>query len=772
MAMTTDCLVKLKPLVSDAVYAKLDEAVRTGDQKAWDFTMNDSHADMRLLKNDAILDANKRKGIIDYIKTQETKGIKPQQALLDIISGSGVRQKSGVVSLDKYIEGVRGEYVAKNIDLIDSTRPTLMGLQRASNPEFVRSLVKGIFGDADASIPKGGQALIDAWHQTTKAILERFNKAGGRITELKGFNIPVNHYSPSMLKVGEDKWVRDALELFDVRKRGDLPSIGDEALLRKVYKNITTEGGELDFGEMTGMPGRKLGNSHQEFRVLQPKSGDAWLKYNQKYGVHENPVDAMKEYIDSMSTEIGLMEILGTNPGKMVDDMAAEIGRVSKNPRAGSLAQAAFDQIRSRTPRAEDTVTNVFRGLRSFQTITKLPLAGITATSDVAFTAVRSAYLGMNPVKVFTRQIGNLATMKDYKTAGKLGLMADYANYLAVSANRYADSMGFSKLDRIADFSMRANGLNHWTNSARSVFGMEFLSNLADQSSKNFSELPKGLRSAFQRYGFTEAEWGQLRNAKTTINNVGFVDPMSDKLDSTLRARVLGMIKEETNFAVPEPNAKARAIAAAGAPTNTVANEIIRTATQFKSFGISVLVSNMGIILDKGLPNPTKLAYGASLLTSTTVMGLLVIQLKDIAKGRQPREVTPKLVAEGMAQGGFAGVAGDIFFDDPRLFGGLPGKIAGPTVGDLNRIMKVMHATKEEVFKEGGNWQKELFPAAERAAEEIAFPLRLWQTRVAAERLMLDQMRRLADPDYYSKLRRTKKWLRTERDQQFWSTPK
>lgn len=773
MAMTTDCLVKLKPIVSEEVYSQLDEAFNAGDQKAWDFIMNDSHADMRMLRRDAILDANKKASIIEYIKTQGEKGIKPQTALLDLISGSGVRQQSGVVSLDKYIEGVRGKYVAMNTDLIDATRPTLLGLRRASNPDFVNNLVKGIFGDADAAIPKGGQAIIDAWHKTTKAILERFNKAGGSITELKGFNIPVNHYSPALLKAGEDAWVTDALKFFDIRKRADLPDIDDEDLLRKIYHNIVTDGASnAEFGKTISKRYKKLGNSHQQFRFLQPKNGKSWLEYNTKYGRHTNPIDSMKEYIDSMSTEIGLMETFGTNPQKMVDDMVDEVRRVTKNNRAGALALSAMDQIRSRNPGVEDSISNTFKGLRTIQTITKLPLSGITALSDTAFMAVRSGYLGMSPVKVFTRQMKNLFTSGDYKPASRLGLLAEYANQRAISASRYTDSIGFSKLDRVADFALRANGLNHWTNSGRAVFGMEFLANMADHSVKAFEDLPRGLRSAFERYGITPDDWAAIFKSTVDVQDLKMIDPTSDKLDDTLQAKILGMIREETNFAVPEPNAKSRALAAAGSRTNTVANELIRTSTQFKSFGISVLVSNMGVLLDKGLPTGTRLAYGASLATSTAIMGVIVLQLKDIAKGRAPREVTPELVGEGFLQGGALGVAGDVFFNDPSLFGGLPAYLAGPTVGDAQRIWKVLHATKDEVLKEGGDWGKELFPAIEKAAEEAAFPLRLWQTRVAMERLMLDQTRRMVDPDYYSKLQRTKKWLREERGQEFWSEPK
>jgi hypothetical protein len=81
---------------------------------------------------------------------------------------------------------------------------------------------------------------------------------------------------------------------------------------------------------------------------------------------------------------------------------------------------------------------------------------------------------------------------------------------------------------------------------------MEFLSNMADHSAKNFTELPRGLKSAFERYGFTEADWAIMKNAKTTIKGVDFIDPVSDAVPGTMRAKIIGMIKEETNYAVPE----------------------------------------------------------------------------------------------------------------------------------------------------------------------------------------------------------------------------
>jgi hypothetical protein len=770
--MNKNCLLKLKNALEPEDYAKLETAIATNDSFLWQDTLIKARAVVSHSKYGAIIDSNIKKDLVDYINSSTKKQASVGRALLDIVSGSGTRQRSGRVSVDKYIEGVQGTYVSKLIDLIDQTRPTFMGLRRASNPEFIENIVKGIFGDADAKIPKGGQALIDAWHKVTKDILERFNRAGGNITELKGFNIPVNHMSTRLKAAGESTWISDAKKLFDLRKRADFKEISDDELLRKIYKNITSEGAvELQFEKVGELKGHKLGNSHQQFRQLQPVNGKAWLEYNKKYGRHVNPVESMKEYIASMATEIGLIEKLGTNPSKMINDLVVEAQRITGNPRTGEWAKASLDNIKARNPYADDWISNTSRGIRSLQTAIKLPISGITALSDISFITVRSMFDGLNPLKVFTRQISNLVTNKDYKVAARLGLLADYANQKAIAVSRFADSMGSSMLDRVADFAIRANGLNHWTNSAKATFGLEFLSSMADHSASKFDSLPPGLKRAFERYGFNDTSWDTIRKSKFTKDGVTFIDPMGEALDDVTKANLVGMIREEMTLAIPEPNAKMKALSTLGAPTNTAANELIKVGTQFKTFGISVMVSNFSMMLDKGLGVGTRLAYGTSLITTTTIMGVLISMLKDAAKGKTPKDITPKTVLEGFVQGGVGGPVADIFLNDPKMFGGVPGMIGGPTVGDLQRIITVMHGSYKEAMETGKAWENKLLPAIEKAGEELAFPLRLWYTRIAVERLMLDQVRRFTDPDYYSRLQRTEKWMRKQ-GQEYWSKPK
>lgn len=789
--MNPNCLILLKNVVSDQVYAKLDDAVKRGDNYAWDQTMIDAHADIAFAKRQAIIDAKVTKNITDYISQQEAahkawikagkpstgmnKGATADQALTDLISGSGARQSSGTVSLEKYIEGVRGQYTANLVDVLHETRPTMLGLMRKGDDEYARNLVRTIFGSKSAKVSKEIQAIADAWLRTTKAIMNRFNKAGGSITELADFNIPVNHLSSKIAAAGEDTWVADAKKFFDLRRSSQKSdNLDDDALLRKIYKTLADEGStDFDPSLVGTSRGVKLGNAHQQFRYLQPKNGDAWLDYTAKYGKHQQPIDAMIEYVDGMSTSIALLENLGTNPQRSFDNVVAAMRQSSGNQGAGNQAKAALDQIMARQPGYDTWWGTTLRTLRDFQTASKLGSAPLTALTDLTFSTITSAFNGINPIRMMSRHIKLLSPTSnaDRKLAGRLGLMMDYAVNRAAAINRYSDNIGYGWMHRIADFSTRASGLNHWTNSGKTAFGLEFLANMGDVAKSG--KAPTGnLKRAFERYGIKDEDWGIIKSSLTTKDRTTYVDvtQLGEEHD-VLKARIIGMVREETSFAIPEPNAKTRAITQANTGRNTVANEFIKTATQFKSFGVSLMITHMARLLNDTTPIASRMMYATNVFVGASAIGILSLQLKDISKGREPRELTPQLAFEGMMQGGALGIAGDIFFHDPNLFGGLPALAVGPTATDTANLMKFLWEIKDEVKAKdfAAAWYNKMAPGLAKGVNEAtAFATRLWYTRLAWERGVMVHINELADPNYQKKQIRARKLLREERGQEMW----
>ena len=132
------------------------------------------------------------------------------------------------------------------------------------------------------------------------------------------------------------------------------------------------------------------------------------------------------------------------------------------------------------------------------------------------------------------------------------------------------------------------------------------------------------------------------------------------------------MVLAETDYAVPSPDARVRAITTAGQGRATVAGQGIRTIMMLKSFPITIALTHLHRAAFQATAGQ-KLQYLGLMMTTTTVLGALALQAKDIAAGREPRPMDNKeFFAAAVAQGGGIGIFGDYLFSDVNRFGGGP----------------------------------------------------------------------------------------------------
>ena len=149
----------------------------------------------------------------------------------------------------------------------------------------------------------------------------------------------------------------------------------------------------------------------------------------------------------------------------------------------------------------------------------------------------------------------------------------------------------------------------------------------------------------------------------TEFINIGMLDKISDtdmkkilNIDS-LTARQLGVEKERFKssvsgllldrsiYAVIEPDARLNGDMTQGLLAGTVPGETIRFLGQFKAFRLAILNKVLGRELSyfKG-PNATKADYGrgavgmVALMTTSLFMGYLSMTIKDLLKGKGPRD--------------------------------------------------------------------------------------------------------------------------------------
>lgn len=153
------------------------------------------------------------------------------------------------------------------------------------------------------------------------------------------------------------------------------------------------------------------------------------------------------------------------------------------------------------------------------------------------------------------------------------------------------------------------------------------------------------------------------------------------------------------------------------------------------------------------------------------------MQLKELAKGKTTRDMSDyHFWQAAFLQGGGMGLFGDFFLGDYSRFDRTPiTEALGPGVGlfeDIYSATKGNLDKSAEDLSEGRelkdvNPLRDLFRVAKRNV-----PLgSLWYGRLAVERLILDNLERMTDPNFDRRMRGLERKLTKESGQQFWWAP-
>jgi len=236
-----------------------------------------------------------------------------------------------------------------------------------------------------------------------------------------------------------------------------------------------------------------------------------------------------------------------------------------------------------------------------------------------------------------------------------------------------------------------------------------------------------------------------------------------------LATRVLEMVETETNFAVPSSSLRGRVALTGETRPGTIAGELTRSFAMYKNFGVTLINTHiMRGMNQKGVKGRGR--YFADLIISTTIMGALALQLKEMSKGRDPRPATnTQFWLASFLQGGGLGIFGDFMFSNINRFDrGLAETIAGPVVGFADDVRKLTLGNLVEVASgEDTNIASETIQFAGRYTPGSS----LWYSRLGMERLILDQLRLQTDPKARSKMKRLESRYRREYGQQYWWKP-
>lgn len=664
---------------------------------------------------------------------------------------------------------------------------------KAQLVDIVRELFGEDAGNANA------RELAEAWRESSEMLRQRFNRAGGDIGKMENWGLPQSHDTRAIRDAGFEAWRDeiaprlDRLKMLDSETGLPFSDEGFGAALKNVYETISTDG--WNNRKPGGIGGSKLGNRRADARFLQFKSAGDWLAYQQRFGVG-SPFDAMMGHIDGMSRDIALMETLGPNPTatiKWMKDTITQSAALDTAPksRAPERANAASKQIdryyaelTGAAGRPENrTIALYFSAYRSINTAAKLGGAMLSALpTDPAFGVVARRFNGLPVAPIISDYVKYMASHGSQEQAARLTGIADEWSHRAGGQQRVlGEELTSEVAQRLAEGALRITGLNRFTEAGRWALGMSFLNHITSERARVFDKLDPRFQRCLQRYGIDAAGWDHIRATPLEADGSGkWIKPANIE-DHSLGDKIYEMIQTEIDYGVPTPDIRTRAFFHSIAPSGTWRGEFMRSAFQFKSFGVGVILQQSHRIMEAASVSGWNLAkYAAGLFIATTIGGALAVQLKSLAGGMglramnegpqptaeqvdaaqngKPIKATDgqKFWAAAVLQGGGFGIFGDfIGSTQNRMGGGLAGTIAGPMVQDVQDTANIITAKNK-------GWA-----AARKLRGELPGGS-TWYARLAFDRLVTDQIQEQIDPNYRQSWRRMEDRAKANRTSYWW----
>lgn len=702
---------------------------------------------------------------------------------------------SGVQSIDSKARGIAAIYRG---DLVDFYTNVKGGLGVFTDKEMVTNIVRERFGEntGDATAKK----ISDKMGEVFEGMRQRFNRSGGDIGKLDDWGLPQTHDLAKIVKAGKEAWVKKAEQLINTEKYvNDDGSYYSQQQIRELleysYDTLSSNGAnKTEVGrQSTAGVSSKVTSRHSESRVLHFKDADAWLEYQADFGGMPF-VDLVEAHINGLSKDIALVENLGSNPKnamRILMDAAEQKDWLkgvdaSTTGKTRKRAQTMFDEFMGANTPESEVLANLGLAYRSMNVASMLGGTTLSSFTDQAMIAKTASIHGIAYRKTFGELIGQLnpKNKEDRELAHSLGLATEE---MLGSIARWSDdgltsvSGKSQKLARVssavASQVMRVSGLNALTAASKVGFTKMLMEKYGRLSrSKAWSELSDLDRELMQKTGLNEHVWEVMRLAEPVVDRKGnqlmsarsiyeipdekllaFGDPqrVRDEVASSFQAHLL----DEQGMAVVEAGLRERTWMGAGMKKGTAMGEITKSMLQFKSFSAAFLMRHGS----RAMSQPTKMSkvgYATSLIAMTTILGGLVVQLKELSSGNDPQTMwdsedpqkSLEFLKRSFVAGGGLPVLGDILVAGMDPSGrDTADFLSGPFGSDAKAILAL---TVGNATQAGNGVETNAGNEAFRFLKNKIPAQNLWYTKAATNRMIFDEMQDMIAPGYREKLLR------------------
>lgn len=746
----------------------------------------------------AKITADRRKALLGTLTGFRTASGKADvgAAAMALLESNG----QAVLSVARLHKSVLGDAMAELTYWVHaSQRDWLTGKQKnvAMGENILREAMGEETGDATA------KSIADGLEKVQRRLVQRFNAAGGAIAWLDKRGLMQRHNPIALRKRSLETWKRDIRGRLDLNRmqhpltktpiaQGELDSILDG-----IFEGITK--GRWKDGQPSGMPAGKgaLANQRAEHRFLVFKSADDWLAYQRDYGGGADVFDAAMSEINMMSRDIAMMEVLGPNPiagAEWVKQVIQQQATFRANGEAAAFPGKP-ETAENRAERAVNRFEKVFDDMRGVlgQPVNETMAKGLGGLRNLNVAsalggAVLSSAFDMG-TSMLTRRMAGIrgSVLHDYVRAAlpsgrqdaiAAGLILDDALQVMHAEARFAGTLaGSGWTSMLADRVMTWSFLKGFTQAGKHAFGLSFFHEAAMEAGQSWERLHPLFRRKFAEYGFTPADWDKIRSAGVHTGESGLtlLRPAEVRaVDPGLADRWLGMVQDETEYAVVSGGHRARTFVLGKTRPGTIEGEALRSMMQFKSFPVAFAMLHgariFRMLQGSGEEKWLGGAYAGALLITSAMFGAMTIQLKQLAQFKDPQPMTDKKFwGAALLQGGGLGIYGDFLFADLNRFGGgLASTMAGPAAQRFDNFrnlvtgnaIQLANGDETNFGRETVQFLKQNVPGAS-----------IWYLRGAMDRLVFDQLQHLVDPEANKAFKRRQQDAAKTYGQGYWWAP-
>lgn len=750
------------------------------------------------IARDAVLKAQIEAQIYNHPK------LNPIQALMRKIAYFS--DQSGIQSAEKQAQALHSLWMSRVADVFTKTQERFgMSVNKTMTDDIIRVMFGGKSDNPEI------MAMAKEVSETLEEMRLAFNRNGGNIKKLDNYGFMTSHDQKKVALTDQSEWVNDVMQGLDrnqyVKEDGSLMNDAElKTVLDDVYQTIATNGANKELKALnqqkktdaiTPIGGRsKMANRHQEARALHFKDGDAWLSYQSKYGTYNETGfhEILKNHIQRMSTEVAMMQNFGSNPRLAFETILNEaLIRAKADPKNGQKhgaldreahrATSMYNTLDAHTKAIDSTLGNIMGGLRALMVSSKLGSTTITTFGDHASMKRIGNMLGLSYTKSIAPEYMKQLTQGKYRDeALRFGLGI---TEMSGSVSRFGDADVVSsatasgrfnaRMQRLASTTMKISGLNAVTAGAKRAFNLVHMNKLAEMTRKtNWNDLGEADLKILKGNGINESDWQLWQKLEPSRRDDGtpvltqndffnapddvikqFLPPDKQSSDRAIQDfRYKAAMKYQTHIfneesvAIIEAGVRERSIINLG-EAGTIQGELGRTLFQFKGFPLAYMF-RMGHRAFAQNDIKSRATFLASLLAYQTLAGALIVQMQNVANGKNPEPVfTPDFFGKSLLKGGGLSFLGDLMsaLSDPT---GRSASdfISGPLIGQSMKLGMLLTGMGNNIIE--GKESTRMMEIANTLKGNI--PLQnLWYSKLVIDRMLYSKLQNMIDPDYLPK---------------------